>query len=273
MIFDGYLLVSDLDHTLVEKGQVCQRSLDAIKYFTENGGKFTVATGRHWLTAERYYDAAGSNCPAVVFGSLVYDIKNRKPVWYGPIKDTTKQICCQLIDEFPETGVIIYTLDEIFITRSNLATEHFAEIVGSDLITAFTDIDSIIDKEWVKVIFADLNTDRILEMEQKALSRNYPDYQGVRSEAHLYEVNSGAEFSKGTALLRLAESLGISKEKTCAIGDFYNDVPMLECAGISATVADAYNDIKKIVDFVGGTCEEGAVADFIEYIEKTAKEK
>ena len=273
MIFDGYLLVSDLDHTLVEKGAVSKRSLEKIKYFTENGGKFTVATGRHWLTAEPYYDATASNCPAITFGSLVYDIKNRKPVWYGPIKDSTKQICREHADEFPEAGIIIYTLDEIFIARGNEATKHFAEIVGSDFISDYVDMDSIMDKEWVKVIYADLNTDRILEMETKALSRNYPDYQGVRSEPHLYEVNSGAEFSKGTALLRLAEHLGIDPEKTCAIGDFYNDVPMLECAGISATVADAYDDIKQIVDFVGGTCENGAVADFIEYIEKTAKEK
>ena len=73
-------------------------------------------------------------------------------------------------------------------------------------------------------------------------------------------------------MLQLAKHLGISPEKTCAIGDFYNDVPMLQCAGISATVPDAY-DIKEMVDFVGGRCMEGAVADFIEYIETTAKEK
>ncbi len=273
MIFDGYLLVSDLDHTLVEKGEICPRSVDAIKYFVANGGKFTVATGRHWLTAKPYYDATGSNCPAITFGSLVYDIENRKPVWYGPIKDSTKQICREHMDEFPETGVIIYTLEEIFITRNNAATEHFAEIVGSNFISGYTDVDSIMDKEWVKVIFADLNVDRILEMEERALSRNYKDYQGVRSEPHLYEVNSGSEFSKGTALLCLAEYLGISPEKACAIGDFYNDVPMLQCAGISATVADAFDDIKEMVDFVGGRCQDGAVADFIEYIENTAKEK
>ena len=58
-----------------------------------------------------------------------------------------------------------------------------------------------------------------------------------------------------------------------AIGDFYNDVPMLRAAGISATVGDANDDIKELVDFVGGRCLDGAVADFIEYIENTVKEK
>ena len=45
----------------------------------------------------------------------------------------------------------------------------FAEIVGPDYISDYIDVDSIMDKEWVKVIFADYNTDRILEMHKLVL--------------------------------------------------------------------------------------------------------
>ncbi len=272
MIFDGYLLVSDLDHTLVEKGEVSPRSVEAIKYFTANGGKFTVATGRHRLTAKKFYDMTFSNCPAIICGSLVYDLENNCSVWHGPIKESTKKICLDLMAEYSETAVMVYTLDKMYIVRDNATIDHFCRVVGRSVVT-MAKMEDIYNEEWVKVIFADLNTDRILEMDKVCESRNYPDFQGVRSESYLYEVNSGEEFSKGTALMYLAKHLGISPEKTCAIGDFYNDVPMLQCAGISATVADANDDIKQMVDFVGGRCQDGAVADFIEYIENTVKEK
>lgn len=272
MIFDGFLLVSDLDHTLVEKGRACPRSLEAIKYFTDNGGKFTVATGRHRLTAKKFYDMTGSNCPAILCGSIVYDMDDMRSVWRSPIKDSTKKVCLELMEEFGDTGVIVYTVDEMFITRTSEATEYFKKAVGPENLQN-VDINDIMGKEWLKVLFADLDHDYILKMEQTANERNYPDYQGVRSESYLYEVNSGKEFSKGTALKYLAEHLGVEQSKTCAIGDFYNDVPMLRYAGISATVADANDDIKETVDFVGGCCRDGAVADFIEYIENTVKEK
>ena len=70
----------------------------------------------------------------------------------------------------------------------------------------------------------------------------------------------------------LAKILNIKKGGIFAIGDYYNDVEMLQFADISGTTAQAPNDIKKLVNFVGGPCNKGAVADFIEYL-KTEVQK
>ncbi|MCL2034037.1 MAG: HAD family hydrolase, partial [Oscillospiraceae bacterium] len=57
------------------------------------------------------------------------------------------------------------------------------------------------------------------------------------------------------------------RERIAAIGDYYNDLEMLEYAGVGATVEEALDEIKGACDFVAGKCEDGAVADFIEYLE------
>ena len=44
--FDGILLATDIDDTLAYMGNISNENLDAIRFFVENGGKFTVATGR-----------------------------------------------------------------------------------------------------------------------------------------------------------------------------------------------------------------------------------
>ena len=53
-IFDGYLIVTDWDGTLFSGGQITQKNLDAIKYFQENGGLFTVCSGRPCYYLKEY---------------------------------------------------------------------------------------------------------------------------------------------------------------------------------------------------------------------------
>ena len=52
------------------------------------------------------------------------------------------------------------------------------------------------------------------------------------------------------------------------IGDFYNDVPMLEIADIAACPDNAPDDIKAMCNIVTCNNNEGALADLIEILEK-----
>jgi len=45
--FEGLMLVSDLDGTLLNsKLEVSEENIKAVSYFVDNGGIFTIATGR-----------------------------------------------------------------------------------------------------------------------------------------------------------------------------------------------------------------------------------
>ena len=67
--------------------------------------------------------------------------------------------------------------------------------------------------------------------------------------------------------MRLADILGIDKENIGAIGDYYNDVPMLKTVSHPACCGQAPSDIKKLAEYVTCHCNKGAVADFINYLE------
>ena len=55
--FDGVLFFSDYDDTLYNyRLAVSPENRAAIRYFQENGGRFSVATGRAWL-AEAVFSA------------------------------------------------------------------------------------------------------------------------------------------------------------------------------------------------------------------------
>ena len=45
--FSSVLLATDLDGTLVLNGEISKENVDAIRTFQNDGGLFTVATGRY----------------------------------------------------------------------------------------------------------------------------------------------------------------------------------------------------------------------------------
>lgn len=71
--------------------------------------------------------------------------------------------------------------------------------------------------------------------------------------------------SKGLAHKALAEYLNIPIAETIAIGDSYNDIPMLEAAGLGIAMANAADEVKAAADYITKLDNhDGGVAEVIE---------
>lgn len=82
------------------------------------------------------------------------------------------------------------------------------------------------------------------------------------SEPYFMEITPlGIE--KASALNCLAEMLGITKEQIMACGDGLNDIPMLEFAGLSIAMENAYNETKRVADYIVSSNEHDGVAEAI----------
>ena len=70
---------------------------------------------------------------------------------------------------------------------------------------------------------------------------------------------------KGVALQKLCDYYKIDIKDSLAIGDNYNDVAMIEDAGIGVAVANAHLQVKEASDYVTkANNSQGAVAEAIE---------
>ncbi|MBU7594993.1 Cof-type HAD-IIB family hydrolase [Metabacillus halosaccharovorans] len=76
---------------------------------------------------------------------------------------------------------------------------------------------------------------------------------------------------KGNGIRVMAEYFNIPIEDTVAIGDNFNDVPMLEAAGLSVAMGNGDPTIKKMADVVTLTNNEHGVAHAIEKYVLTEK--
>jgi HAD superfamily hydrolase (TIGR01484 family) len=77
------------------------------------------------------------------------------------------------------------------------------------------------------------------------------------------------ECSKGHALRRWAQEKGVGRERIMAIGDNYNDLEMLEFAGLPVVMGNAAEDLKRNGFRVTGSNEENGVALAIEELLRT----
>jgi len=90
--------------------------------------------------------------------------------------------------------------------------------------------------------------------------------QGLITGLNMFR--SGANFldlvhekaTKGNALKELADSMGIPYDQVIAIGNYYNDVEMIELAGLGIAMGNSPDDLKKIAQDVTVSNNENGVA-------------
>jgi hypothetical protein len=69
---------------------------------------------------------------------------------------------------------------------------------------------------------------------------------------------------KGAALRFVAERLGIAMEQTAAIGDSWNDAPLLRAAGLGIAMGSSPPELREDADAVVADLEHDGVAEAIE---------
>jgi Cof subfamily protein (haloacid dehalogenase superfamily) len=263
--FDNFLLVSDMDGTLLNRDfSIHPANLEAIGRFIEKGGRFTVATGRADSSASHYIRQVRMNAPGILCnGSAIYDFAERAFIWTHPLPGTCVPVIEEVLRRFPDIGAEAYHNGDIYIINENdYTTKHVVDEQIPYQVTSISDAPG----PWTKVLFAG-ETDRLREIEKMVGKMTLDGFYFVFSGLHYFEMLA-AGVSKGSTLEILADLLQIPRERTAAIGDYYNDLEMIRRAGIGAAVADAPEQVRAQADTVVCACREGAVADFIASLER-----
>lgn len=84
----------------------------------------------------------------------------------------------------------------------------------------------------------------------------------VVSEAAWIDI-AGYGIHKGTTVRKLQQMLNVTAEQTMAFGDGYNDIELLEQAGYSFAMRNAFDETKAKARFITGTNDENAVLETI----------
>jgi len=260
--FSHLLLISDIDGTFItDEGFLPERNLEAIARFTQAGGRFSFATGRSVAGTARFARRAGVNAPCIVCnGGGIYDFNREKMLWSRNLPEGYGEVVRRVRERFPDVGIEIYSGSAVYYASENAYTEDHASrqgFTGQPCPGAFP-------QEANKVLFA-ASHERLHEVAAFIEELDSGGWEGVFSSPIYYELLPQG-ISKGAAVARLADILGIDPDNVACIGDYYNDLEMLQSVKLSAAPAEAPEEIRRAAKITLGPCEEGAVADLIEYL-------
>lgn len=266
-----WLIASDIDGTLNNKlRRLPKRNEEAINRFIEKGGHFTLASGRSPQSMKKHFNKFPiSDTPGVVInGAGLYDFKNDEMVYFSSMSEEGMTLAIEAAKKFPFVDVIIVSKDVVYITGLGWFGRFFV-LSGNLNYRHIRKIEDVPKKDWGKVIFSGIPF-HISKVKKHFESMTDPDLTLMSSSVASFEILA-RNTHKGTALMKLAEMLGIDKSHTGAIGDYFNDFDMLKTVGVPACCGQAPQELKEISEFVACHCNNGAVADYLEYIESKEK--
>lgn len=266
---DIRLLVVDIDGTIAgESNSISHGVKQAIAAAQQKGITVAIATGRMYRSALRFHQEIGANLPLLAYqGAWIQD----------PATDTIHrhltvsfEMAHKLLDYFeqPELrqllSVHFYINDDLYVRELTRETEIYAQRSGITPIPV-GDLRHMTSIEPTKVLALCDDTD-VIDQLLGNLRRQY-------TPAELYLTKSVATFfeatnpfvNKGTGVRYLAEELlGLQPYNVMTIGDNFNDVEMLEYAGLGVAMGNAPAQVQAIAQWVAPSVELDGAAVAIE---------
>ena len=269
-MFSDILLTVDYDRTLTAPDStIPPRNLEAIRWFMENGGAFTVNTGRSLPMAQAFKDKVPVNAPLLLYtGAAAYDVARDELVFMQEIRMDMWKTVHELLDMFPDLTVEVQALDKHYDFLPNPAWDAFSECncayataeEGQDLgpFLKFSLYGEIKDTTVDQLYRGTPEEIRRMDEAEKLLNEIYGEQVAVfRAGPKIIDAQAKG-VSKATAARRLQKQLG--KKILVCVGDAENDVVMLDGADYAFVPADAL--LKDRYENVCN-CADGAIADVI----------
>ena len=269
-IFSDILLTVDYDRTLTAPDStIPERNIDAIQYFIDNGGAFTVNTGRSMPMAMAFLDKVPVNAPLLLYnGSAAYDTVKKEICFMHEIQLDMWKTIAEVLELFPDLPVEVQALDKHYNFIPNPAWDAFSAHNcaygtarwGQDLgpFLKFSIYGEIRDVTVDHLFHGSAEEIRRLDEVQALITKLYGDQVvAFRAGPRIIDIHAKG-ISKARAAKELQAQLG--RKILVCVGDGENDVNMLQAADYSYSPADG-----AVADRFPNVCNcaEGAVADVI----------
>lgn len=250
--FDGVLICSDVDGTF-RGDDTIEVNTEAVKYFVDNGGKFTFSTGRPVVYMRLPEFCNVFNAPVCLYnGGVVYDFKNERALLEERLNITTQEFIT-VMHEMNDVIKEFYIFDD-FEEEYKQFFNLIAVPEDAQLTYPIKVICVCRDAQSAGNLIAHANRKEI-----------FNECNISKSDSITVEFNSG-KVTKGTALKFIKDYLG-DIHTAIGVGDNENDISLIKDADIGVAVGNAPDNVKEVADVVVKPCNEYAIKDLIEYLE------
>jgi Cof subfamily protein (haloacid dehalogenase superfamily) len=264
------LIVCDLDGTLLNSRKlISPENLAAVREARSRGIFVTICSGRVHPMLEAYSRTLDIQGPLIAAnGGVIFDTQSGQIV-YRKLADGEK--IYHLLRFCFEHGMdhIVVSSRACWYSENSRRIrrfEQYNEIAKADKLQPMIlrrfggDYRKALADEIYKVLISGLSPQE--EALTEAYIHSIGDLSNTSSEPDLLDV-SAAGVNKGEGVRILAERLSLVKEQICVFGDYWNDIPMLEAAGLPIAMGNGDSRVKASALAITGSHDEDGVASAI----------
>ena len=266
MKFSDLIIYTDVDGTAATHvnrvGVVSKANIQAIEEFVKEGGMFGVASGRNHPSIDSVFEYTNINLPYIeANGASVWDKDKQDYLSIHYISKEFKEKIYQFVKKNEKLNMTAMRTESKKVVfndkrdswildypRNMMSYEEFIEtdLLKCAILAYEEDIDQAIE---------DL--------------KNADFLAGITSSrsADIYLEFFDSHASKGEGIKTVIKSReDLKNRKLVCIGDFYNDISMLEIADIAICPANAVKEVQEICDYISVPNDQDTLVDVLAYL-------
>lgn len=253
------LLAMDLDGTAVNwQGHLGEKTKVALTQARSRGHRVVFATGRREIDMFSFWPESTYADYLLLNngGKLIRTADNAVLFNETILPETARALIHRCLEENWQLHVI--SGDYWGVNKWNDGLQDYIDYLGTSPVR----YHQLAQTPWQSVegFMATADRTRICEwITQQALPLSFTPSEDTCTDIMAQNI------SKWNGLQRLMTLLGISAAQVVAAGDYTNDLPMIQGAGMGVAVANALPEVKAAADYVTEQdCDHDAAAEIIE---------
>ena len=258
------LIMSDIDGTILDQNhQLDSHLLELMPLLKQSEISFVLASARSPLGIAPISKELGiTDFPIASYNGALIGTGDKILSQHTINKKELLLLHDFLTKEFPTVSINVYSGKDWYVNTLDKWVEIEAQITGeSPKVTSLADFLQEEKNLIHKLLLID-NAATIQKLKETLATMDFPQTDFYLSKDNYLEVTHN-QVSKKQALLELANYYQLSLTEIMSIGDNYNDIPMIETAGLGVAMGNAPTDVKVCANKVTDSNDQNGVSKAI----------
>lgn len=269
------LVASDLDGTIVSDNDYIHKSnLEAINMMNNKEISSAICTGKSYSVSKELCNKCKADYGIFNNGSQIYNLKTGDKIYSNILLYDDIKTCFNIakkynlhVHAYSDNCLITEKLEYLDLRNFKLQKLPGFSFIVTENVLEYIEKNNLQIQQFVISSLNSLHTikDEILNNTKLSISHisklgKFKDK--ILNKEYEYISIMPSNTSKSNAINILTQYLSINTQDTIAIGDNINDIDMIKSSGIGIAVANAYNEVKDIADYITqNSASEGGFAE------------
>lgn len=256
------LAAIDLDGTLLGSDHtISPGNAAAIRRAVESGAKIVLASGRQWSTIDVFAKRLGlpSESPIIAYNGAMIRTHGGDTWFHQPLPAEAAKTIVHYCDAH-DLHLNYYFNDALYVRDDTRWGRMYQKRTGT-IPHVTGDLTRFDGERPTKLILVDT-----LEVTNSLLTHFQAEFGDslyiIKTEDEYLEFMD-PKVSKGVALAEVAKHLGIAQAQCVAFGDSYNDIPMLQWAGLGVAMDNARAELKAVAKRIAPPADADGVGTLL----------